>query len=411
MSKEKLSTAQHRAQRRKAQGKYTGEFDFNFPTEVQSLEEYYNVSLSDEKIQALVYEYKKLNIKFEQEFFEKTKLDRIDITFLFFALALQCVRQYFLTSFSDRVDHKHTEKGDKVKEQSIYDKLMKCENNKNKQGGYYYRDLEKIILEGVPYDTIAGGTSLGMGGPNHRYKTVGHDPILGWVFGPMNIMTNTLTVYTGESYHIRKTTQVNGVMIPAIYSRASNKQILAACEDRLRNEPVAFAASIAKQAIHYNSDVRTKKSLPLPFVQTISPEYAKNLAEYGLDMENISTIGKQATYTIIINTIIAIIHRMFYNPALCIDEKLYKVKTKKIIMYSNIIATTSNVLCAAFTKNPKKLDVGGALVTLYRIVTDEKFISQVMHEFVDSNVSKIYEEQLAQVNAEYEELVAQLGYI
>ena len=68
------------------------------------------------------------------------------------------------------------------------------------------------------------------------------------------------------------------------------------------------------------------------------------------------------------------------------DPKLYEVRTRKIILYSNTIASVSNVIAAAITKNPKILDVGGLLVTITRLFTDIRFITRVKQEFVESQL-------------------------
>ena len=64
----------------------------------------------------------------------------------------------------------------------------------------------EVIESGVPYDTIKGTAALGLGigGTNHRCKTLGHDPILGWVFGTANILTNTMTLSDLRTYRVEK---------------------------------------------------------------------------------------------------------------------------------------------------------------------------------------------------------------
>ena len=78
------------------------------------------------------------------------------------------------------------------------------------------------------------------------------------------------------------------------------------------------------------------------------------------------------------------------------DKKLYQARTHKILMYSNLIATTSNVVAVAaaegiavYTKSEKLgkealryLDIGGLMVTVHRIATDSKFIYEVEREFM-----------------------------
>ena len=87
------------------------------------------------------------------------------------------------------------------------------------------------------------------------------------------------------------------------------------------------------------------------------------------------------------------IHAMFYDKSIPID--LYHVKTRKILMFSNIIASVSNLIVAAIESVIKgqlclnHFDIGGLLVTLYRIVTDTKFISEVKAEVVNKEFFKL----------------------
>ena len=64
------------------------------------------------------------------------------------------------------------------------------------------------------------------------------------------------------------------------------------------------------------------------------------------------------------------------------DKKLYEVRTRKILSYSNLIAMSSNIGFVAITKDITKLDVGGMAVTIYRLITDTKFVRQVKEEFI-----------------------------
>jgi len=49
-------------------------------------------------------------------------------------------------------------------------------------------------------------------------------------------------------------------------------------------------------------------------------------------------------------------------------QSLYEVRTRKILTYSNVLATGSNVIYVALFKDLTRLDVGGMLVTLYRLI-------------------------------------------
>jgi len=118
---------------------------------------------------------------------------------------------------------------------------------------------------------------------------------------------------------------------------------------------------------------------------------AKTLASYGFDMGNIVTVGKQATYAILINTLVGMIHYLIHDFNKGESRKLYEVRTRKILSYSNYIASASNLLYvtinAALGNGTafKKLDIGGFIVTLYRLISDSAFIQKIKEEFVFGN--------------------------
>ena len=126
----------------------------------------------------------------------------------------------------------------------------------------------------------------------------------------------------------------------------------------------------------------TKKGLPLPIVGTLSPEFASTLADYGFDFANTFNFCKQAACAMLINALIAMVHRLFYNPEKDGDLNLYKVRTKKILIYSNTIATLSNAMVVGYSGNLKYLDLGGYAVNLYQLITGADFIERVRKDFI-----------------------------
>ena len=159
--------------------------------------------------------------------------------------------------------------------------------------------------------------------------------------------------------------------------------------------------SLLKEIKHLKSDIYSTNSLPLPFISAISPQLASELATYGLDMANVLTVGKQATLAIAINAIIAMIHKLLFTKDPEPDERLYRARTKKMILYSNVLATSSNILYTCFSGNYKKLDIGGALVTLSRIFFDTRFIEKLKYEFLNEELAKKYNEEYAKIEKYY----------
>lgn len=74
---------------------------------------------------------------------------------------------------------------------------------------------------------------------------------------------------------------------------------------------------------------------------------------------------------------------------------VYAVRTRKILSYSNALASASNVIYVAingYLGNAgalKKLDVGGLLVTIYRLVSDYRYVAQIKKEFLEKEFHKI----------------------
>ena len=319
----------------------------------------------------------------DAEFENKVKLESWEIKILFLAVALQCVRQYVLTYFMERVDDKTAAK--RVKKNH--------KEHSNRTHKLYCPTLQEIIQNPVPFDTNFGSKDydLGIGGGfTHRAKTLGHDPVLGLVFGTMNICTSTMTTWKFESFHIRTGHNILGNSIDKISLHADTKKVIEYTWNRLLSGTegrMAFVTSFMKEIEHLKSDVGLKASLPLPIVSTVSPDVAKKLADYGLDMANVLTVSKQMAMAAFINSIIAVFHGMFYDSAKY-SWPLYSVKTRKIIDISNVIASTSNIIYVALSSymgndsSIKYLDLGGISVTLWRLISDTKFIHTVKEEYI-----------------------------
>ena len=316
----------------------------------------------------------------DRQFREKTKLSGSDTVFLFLCVALQCARQYLLTNdklrLQDKGGLKSNVRGDRLMH-SVYDDTV---------GNIAPPQWEDVLFQSVPYDAstdknISHVKNTGIGGTTHRYRTLGHDPILGWIFGTANIMTNSLT-----KSDIVTTYQVSNMTILRHYPLGTLGMLNKAAE-YAQNDPMLLAASTARQAIHFGSDYFTKQGLPIPLIATVNNDVAKTMLTKGhIDMWSIT---RGAALSALINQLIATIHRLLYNEDRDGTPSMYEVRTRKILSYSNAMATGSNIIVTAFTKDLTKLDVGGALVTLYRIVSDYKFIHEIKRDFLKNEFYNI----------------------
>ncbi len=302
----------------------------------------------------------------DKQFKAKTKLSDTDIVFLFLATALQCARQYLFSNEKFRLT---ATQGDKL----MGDMLSHSPVS---------RTWQEVLTQSVPYDAFYKGDfstaqKTGLSGKTHRFQTLGHDPILGWIFGTANIMTNSLTKYNFESYQVNNMTIIRHYQlgIPGILNDAMKY----AQKDKL-----LLPASVARQAIHFGSDYFTKQGLPIPLIMSLNNDMAKNMIEKG----HIDTYGvmRGAGLAALINQLVAIIHKLFYYEAKDGTSTMYEVRTRKILSYSNALAVGSNVIVTTITKDLNKLDVGGILVALHRFISDYKFIQEVKRDFLKNEI-------------------------
>jgi hypothetical protein len=323
-----------------------------------------------------------LNIK--SEFGKKTKLDKLDITFLFLAIALQCARQYLLSNEKFRFNS--ASEADMFVKEPLKKHLSK--------------EWQEILLGPVPYDAVARldntGDSTGLSGNTHRYRTLGHDPILGWIFGPINILSDSLT-----KTDFITTYKVTDGLIGDLYIGGTIGSIQTAFQVATENK-FNLPAAVIKQAIHFGSDIFTKQGLPIPFISSINNDFSQLLIQkYNIDMYSVS---RGVTISTFINSIISIIHSFFYDEKKHDSLEQYRVKTQKILLLSNIIASSSNIIYVSLTQDYKKFDLGGLLVTVYRLISDVNFIQKVQSEYILNNFDINFKPELDFLDAELKRL-------
>ena len=128
----------------------------------------------------------------------------------------------------------------------------------------------------------------------------------------------------------------------------------------------------------------TKQGLPVPLVTTVNNALAKNMVVKGsIDLWSIS---RGTVLAWLIKQLVTAVHQLFYRENRDGNQKIYEVRTRKILNYSNLMASGSNVIVSAVTQDARKLDVGGMLVTLTRIVSDYSFIHEIKKDFLKNQL-------------------------
>lgn len=360
--------------------------------------------LTKEEFQFCIDEVQRIN----DEFSHKTGIkNKKDMSFLMVATALQTARWLIIqelcgdlgqTIDSDsRLNHNDKSIKDSVKE-SNKSFQERFEDHGHRESTKKYKSWEQIIFSSAPFDTTVGSPNFeeNLEGKHHRYKTFGHDPILGWIFGTANFITDTCTLSNFNSYRISR----EGT--PHFSEHTNLATIFYEVFDSTKEDWLRLPAGVFAEFVHLKSDAFTKLGLPVPILEVFSESLAGDLYKSQYDslclLKDLKIVGKQAGFSILINMIIGLIHGLFYDKEKDGDRKLYEVRTRKILSISNALASAGNIAYAVGTEDWRKLDVGGVLVTLYRLFTDVRFITKVKKDFIDTEMDKVLANEIKELD-------------
>lgn len=383
----------------------------------------------------------------DEEFSKRTGItNKEDMLFLGVAVALQCARWILMPKMDldfDKVSNEERLSSNETKKSGVYKgeksgaTYENSEINKYKQkhidkfnteeaeyrksikgeGTNSYRSWIEILMRAVPYDamnatedsktfipSIRGLNNAGtnINGMNHHVATLGHDPVLGWIFGTMNIISQRITFVNLMTYNVvyDDPLQLNKWGQSIDYSKPSGiVDMLQYCVGSIREDVKRLPAAVFRQGIHMQSDKLTKQGLPIPFLSSISTKKAQYLIEKGWNsaeverlikkaLKDAAIVGAQALICMLINLIIKSIYLMGGNEEDEMELKLREVKINKILLISNLIASTSNVIYVAVTKNVNKLDIGGIGVTLINLFKSKDFMDKVKYEFISNGIEQ-----------------------
>lgn len=330
----------------------------------------------------------------DEEFSKRTSLGWQDIKFLFAATALQCIRIYVINTLTKV----QPAGAGNVKENflhKIQGKLLGTLNDgvPLSPAPYYAPLMQICTARGVPYDATRF-KDINHGffkEANHRFATFGHDPIVGLIVGTSNILTNTITCRSKGPLPVPITCHVEYDMDlknPCIGDVCSTIEALKAAAYRIDNDAVSIVAALIKQIIHIGTDLYTPCGIQIPGANLIlDNRYAEELTKY-VSAGDFIKIGVSYQIFNLINMFISSLHMLTCQSTSHRDKELHHVKTMKILEYSNIIATGSNVIINAVRfyfgdgKALKDIDFAGLIGTIMMLVRNDEIKRKIKREFI-----------------------------
>lgn len=350
----------------------------------------------------------KMRDEIYREFSKQTSIiNKTDLSFLAIATGLQVVKSLLFPyvakkyGYGESFDHKkrltHNDKSIEDAHRKANDKFK--ETFSDHKNGYW----QNILYQTPPYDITTGSSALGLniGGKYHRLYTLGHDPVLGWFFGTANILTDIITLTTLESYRV--------IRKPKMMITPQKVSILIMLQESYqvaKADYLNLPAAVFAQAQHLKSDVNTKVGLPIPIISTVFKNFAGELYKNQYDAlcaaRDIKIVGVSYIVSMIFDIVIGLAHGLYRTDD--VPQKIYEARTRKILLVSNAIASTSTILNTCITKNPKNLDIGSLLSTIGHLFTDLRFIAKLEQEFVENEIGKKLQAEFDEIDRLYDSL-------
>lgn len=296
--------------------------------------------LSDQEIAGIEQQL----IRLRDEFDLQQKLDRLDYGIAGMAGVLAALVDIFLVKMPST---KGLLGGSSSQGGTLSDFFRN--HLKNKLTGQEIRELEKNNW--VPYDASTSKNLTeyvaGLGPRSHRFHSVGHDPILGFIFGVKDILCGTMTTIDSKGKFVAQA--ISGAPVG-----------------------MSLFEALGRQIGHLKSDIGTPAGLPAPFMPLLGLVQVGSFGEKGRTVGELARTMYAQGYDFghflamsIPVLIIEVLVRTFYflkrlseghsfmqSIPLNISGEPHKPKLQTMLFMAHTIATAANAGKVTFTNNP-----------------------------------------------------------
>lgn len=263
----------------------------------------------------------------------------------------------------------------------------------------------QILRDRIPFDL-----------PDNDYfarsDALGYNKWFGWVFGVLNIMTDTVTTkkmrsftvnqpFGGAEYPtiVQKISTPLHLMLPVMTRQGIRDSLLAAVVREAGVLEFTKAPQQEVAAILSRTFQQEEKNLSVLQEVTGAAQYLPPDTDWGAV---IATAAKDTAVAAFLNQLITAIHALMYNPEEDGPVEHYAIRTDKILTVSSAIAAVFNSLPAIIEKNPAKIDFGGVITACLNMFNSTRFWIDVKTNYLVSAYQPALEEQMAIVNKYFE---------
>lgn len=232
-------------------------------------------------------------------------------------------------------------------------------------------------------------------------QILGYDKYLGWVFGVLNLLTDTVTTKALKSYSVKRSLDENAK--PFLDREVSTLlQIVQPVVQSVLDNKEAVIASVVREAAELGIPDSGNDSVLELYKRALALERkSSDLADQSRQVlhplwEQADSLLDDVAFDSLVNTIVAALHSLMYHSS---DGDLshYTLRTNKIILYSGILATAASSLPALLEEDLSGINFGGLINSLLSLFHSTSFWINLKADFlVNAYTSKLapYMEQL-----------------
>ena len=362
----------------------------------------------------------------DERFKQETGLTSKDITVLFVATAIR-VSCYYLFSHvmsSDEVheDHKANEDAklnteypvDTMSDMDLVSLVNSARDmpsaiSQSREMAHLFRAGKpksaviklnnQIIADTIPFDI-----------PDNDFfrhnDVLGFDSILGWIFGVMNIMTDTVTTRKMESFSVSRVMGTSEA--PRITRRISTPlHLIYPIVTHMPKHKESFLAAVVREAQVLNVAKGSSDDLRRILRRTMEIEEKNRLVIDGVENSSgfdlsIKEIAVHLAHTAFINQLITAVHAIQYDPTTDGDITTYAIRTNKILTISNGIAALLDSIPVLVVQDISKLDFAGIISACQSLFCSTKFWIEVKTNYLVSEYKVKIDKELKRIDHFFE---------